>query len=92
MWSFDAMKILVCGDGGMLHFNDPELRARRRHNNFVALFNVAKMHGRKQSLATAIGTKHFIFPSEKELLAGDVEMDDELKILLNNIKGDVNND
>ncbi len=28
MWSFDAMKILVCGDGGMLHFNDPELRAR----------------------------------------------------------------
>ena len=26
MWSFDAMKILVCGDGAMLHFNDPELR------------------------------------------------------------------
>lgn len=28
MWSFDAMKILVCGDGGMLHFRDPELRAK----------------------------------------------------------------
>lgn len=28
MWSFDAMKILVCGDGGMLHFNDPALRER----------------------------------------------------------------
>lgn len=28
MWSFDAMKILVCGDGGMLHFRDPELREK----------------------------------------------------------------
>jgi dTDP-4-amino-4,6-dideoxygalactose transaminase len=28
MWSFDAMKILVCGDGGMLHFNTPELRKK----------------------------------------------------------------
>lgn len=26
MWSFDAMKILVCADGAMLHFNTPELR------------------------------------------------------------------
>ena len=26
MWSFDAMKILVCGDGAMLHFRTPELR------------------------------------------------------------------
>lgn len=24
MWSFDAMKILVCGDGAMLYFKDPE--------------------------------------------------------------------
>ncbi|MBQ9948192.1 MAG: DegT/DnrJ/EryC1/StrS family aminotransferase, partial [Oscillospiraceae bacterium] len=24
MWSFDAMKILVCGDGSMLYFKDPE--------------------------------------------------------------------
>lgn len=28
MWSFDAMKILVCGDGAMLHFNSPELRKK----------------------------------------------------------------
>lgn len=28
MWSFDAMKILVCGDGAILHFKDPELRER----------------------------------------------------------------
>lgn len=28
MWSFDAMKILVCGDGAMLCFNTPELRER----------------------------------------------------------------
>ena len=28
MWSFDAMKILVCGDGAMLHFKDPEVREK----------------------------------------------------------------
>ena len=28
MWSFDAMKILVCGDGACLHFRDPELREK----------------------------------------------------------------
>lgn len=28
MWSFDAMKILVCGDGAILHFNDPALREK----------------------------------------------------------------
>lgn len=28
MWSFDAMKILVSGDGAMLHFRDPELRKK----------------------------------------------------------------
>ncbi len=28
MWSFDAMKILVCGDGAMLHFKDPEIREK----------------------------------------------------------------
>lgn len=28
MWSFDAMKILVCGDGAILHFKDPELRKK----------------------------------------------------------------
>ena len=28
MWSFDAMKILVCGDGAILHFNDASLREK----------------------------------------------------------------
>ena len=28
MWSFDAMKILVCGDGSILHFKDPEMRKK----------------------------------------------------------------
>ena len=28
MWSFDAMKILVCGDGAIMHFNTPELREK----------------------------------------------------------------
>ena len=28
MWSFDAMKILVCGDGAILHFKTPELREK----------------------------------------------------------------
>ena len=28
MWSFDAMKILVCGDGAILHFKDPEIREK----------------------------------------------------------------
>ena len=28
MWSFDAMKILVCGDGSMLYFKDPEKKVQ----------------------------------------------------------------
>jgi putative degT/dnrJ/eryC1/strS aminotransferase family O-antigen related protein len=28
MWSFDAMKILVCGDGAMLYFKEPEIREK----------------------------------------------------------------
>ncbi|WP_202918801.1 DegT/DnrJ/EryC1/StrS family aminotransferase [Saccharothrix deserti] len=30
MWSFDAMKVLVTGDGGMLYVRDPELARRAR--------------------------------------------------------------
>ncbi|MDA5286782.1 DegT/DnrJ/EryC1/StrS family aminotransferase [Streptomyces sp. NPDC054904] len=30
MWSFDAMKVMVTGDGGMLYVRDPELAARAR--------------------------------------------------------------
>jgi dTDP-4-amino-4,6-dideoxygalactose transaminase len=28
MWSFDAMKILVCGDGSILYFKSPELKIK----------------------------------------------------------------
>lgn len=28
MWSFDAMKILVCGDGSILYFKDPAIREK----------------------------------------------------------------
>lgn len=28
MWSFDAMKILVCGDGSCLYFKDPEIKEK----------------------------------------------------------------
>jgi aminotransferase len=28
VWSFDSMKILVTGDGGMMYFRDPEMAAR----------------------------------------------------------------
>ena len=37
MWSFDAMKILVCGDGAMLHFNTPELRRKADRWLYVGL-------------------------------------------------------
>ncbi|MGW1076470.1 DegT/DnrJ/EryC1/StrS family aminotransferase [Streptomyces sp. NPDC002537] len=30
MWSFDAMKVLVTGDGGMLYARDPQVAARAR--------------------------------------------------------------
>lgn len=28
IWSFDAMKILVCGDGAAIHFKNPEMKER----------------------------------------------------------------
>lgn len=28
MWSFDAMKILVCGDGGMIYMKDPAMKVK----------------------------------------------------------------
>lgn len=39
MWSFDAMKILVCGDGAMLHFNNPELREKAEKWLYFGLEN-----------------------------------------------------
>lgn len=37
IWSFDAMKILVCGDGGMVCFNDEELAHRFEKDNYLGL-------------------------------------------------------
>ncbi|MFD9738965.1 DegT/DnrJ/EryC1/StrS family aminotransferase [Umezawaea sp. NPDC059074] len=51
MWSFDAMKILVTGDGGMLYVRDPELAARARGLAYHGLrqangFTAAKVSAR----------------------------------------------
>lgn len=37
MWSFDAMKILVCGDGAALHFKTPELREKLKNGCILVL-------------------------------------------------------
>lgn len=37
VWSFDAMKILVTGDGGMLHARDPEIAAHARRDTYLGL-------------------------------------------------------
>ncbi|NYH77275.1 aminotransferase [Actinopolyspora biskrensis] len=37
VWSFDAMKILVTGDGGMLHARDPGIAARARRDTYLGL-------------------------------------------------------
>lgn len=39
MWSFDAMKILVCGDGSILHFSDPEVREKAEKWLYFGLEN-----------------------------------------------------
>nr|QJU69501.1 LooS13 [Nocardiopsis flavescens] len=37
VWSFDAMKILVTGDGGMLYARDPELADRAVRSSYLGL-------------------------------------------------------
>ncbi len=37
MWSFDAMKVMATGDGGMLWVRDPELAARARRLSYHGL-------------------------------------------------------
>ncbi|MET9558366.1 DegT/DnrJ/EryC1/StrS family aminotransferase [Streptomyces sp. NPDC006645] len=37
MWSFDSMKVLVTGDGGMLYVRDPELARRARSHTYHGL-------------------------------------------------------
>jgi aminotransferase len=39
MWSFDAMKILVCGDGSMLYFNTKELAEQAEKLMYFGLEN-----------------------------------------------------
>ncbi|MET8060277.1 DegT/DnrJ/EryC1/StrS family aminotransferase [Streptomyces microflavus] len=51
MWSFDAMKVLVTGDGGMLYVRDPEQAARARRLAYHGLsqpsgFGYAKVSAR----------------------------------------------
>lgn len=41
MWSFDAMKVLVTGDGGMLYVRDPELAKRARGLAYHGLAHVS---------------------------------------------------
>ena len=37
VWSFDAMKILVTGDGGMIYLKDPEMVARAKEYLYLGL-------------------------------------------------------
>jgi aminotransferase len=37
IWSFDSMKILVTGDGGMMHFGDPALAQRAEEALYLGL-------------------------------------------------------
>lgn len=37
MWSLDAMKILVCGDGAMLYFKDPDMALRAEKEMYFGL-------------------------------------------------------
>ncbi|MFF6783337.1 aminotransferase class V-fold PLP-dependent enzyme [Streptomyces sp. NPDC012510] len=50
VWSFDAMKVLVCGDGGMLYVRDPEQAARARR---LAYHGLARPSGFGQAGAAS---------------------------------------
>ncbi len=39
VWSFDAMKILVTGDGGMIYVKNPDLRMKFEQNTYLGLMN-----------------------------------------------------
>jgi aminotransferase len=39
VWSFDAMKILVTGDGGMIYCKDPEMAQRSEKELYLGLLN-----------------------------------------------------
>ena len=50
VWSFDAMKVLVCGDGGMLYVRDPDQAARARR---LAYHGLARPSGFGQAGASS---------------------------------------
>lgn len=50
VWSFDAMKMLVCGDGGMLYVRDPDRAARARR---LAYHGLARPSGFGQAGAAS---------------------------------------
>lgn len=50
IWSFDAMKVLVTGDGGMLYVRDPELAGRARS---LAYHGLARSSGYTSTGRTA---------------------------------------
>lgn len=50
VWSFDAMKMLVCGDGGMLYVRDPDQAARARR---LAYHGLARPSGFGQAGAAS---------------------------------------
>ncbi|MFI6287501.1 DegT/DnrJ/EryC1/StrS family aminotransferase [Streptomyces sp. NPDC051018] len=55
VWSFDAMKLLSTGDGGMLYVADPELAARARRLAYHGLTHVSGLSAAQS--ARAAGTK-----------------------------------
>ena len=42
VWSFDAMKILVTGDGGMIYLKDPEMMEKAKEHLYLGLPGKAK--------------------------------------------------
>ncbi|RZU51624.1 aminotransferase [Krasilnikovia cinnamomea] len=47
IWSFDAMKVLTTGDGGMLYVRDPELARRARRLSYHGLARLSGFSGAK---------------------------------------------
>lgn len=48
IWSFDAMKILVTGDGGMMYFRDPELARRAEEALYLGLKTASGLASRAE--------------------------------------------
>jgi dTDP-4-amino-4,6-dideoxygalactose transaminase len=48
VWSFDAMKILSTGDGGMVYCQDPELAQRLRQNIYLGMDETSGLSSSKE--------------------------------------------